>query len=243
MIKNNNRRKRKNLNGNKGGITSTVKKAKARNRNNVIRTNNFPLRVLKNIHSSRKFQSIKYPDQIQSINASPNFNFTTTTTPYLNISTIFGIGSFQANITIYNLFRIVGVKVDIQRVINDQEVDTVYTAGTLSPVFVLFTPNFTSTTPSGNELQSSVAFEADPFVETKQLCAFIYSPILAYNNNVNTTGNVHLYGMWNSLNSNYVNMPGQIGIFPSVTANTATGVHILYQITVSIDCEFSMDYP
>jgi len=242
MIKNI-RKNRNNNNNNKGGINNVVRKAKRKNVNNVIRTNNFPMRVIKNIHSARKFQSIKYPDQIQSINASPNFNFTSTTTPYLNISTIFGIGSFQANITIYNLFRIVGVKVDIQRVITEFEVDTAYTAGTLSPVFVLFTPNFTSTTPSGNELQSSVAYEADPFVMTKQLCSFIYNPILAYNNSVNTTGNVHLYGMWNTLNSNYVNMPGQIGIFPSVTANTATGVHLLYQITVTVDCEFSMDYP
>jgi hypothetical protein len=242
MLKSNKRRNKNS--SNRAGITNVVNKAGKRGvRNRMLKTTNFPLRVMKNIHSSRKFQSIKYPDQIQSINASPNFNFTSTTTPYLNLSTIFGIGSFQANITIYNLFRIVGVKVDVQRIINDQEIDTVYTAGTLSPVFIIFTPNFTSTTPSGNELQSSVAFEVDPFVETKQLCSFRFSPILSYNNNVNTTGNVHLFGMWNSLNSNYVNMPGQIGIFPSVTANTASGVHLLYQISVSIDCEFSMDYP
>jgi hypothetical protein len=220
-----------------------VTKAKKRRNNNVIRTSNFPLRVMKNILSAKKFQAIVYPDQIQSVNASSGFNFTSTTAPYLNLATIFGIGAFQNNISIYNLFRIVGVKVDITRVINSGEIDTVYTAGTLSPVFVIFTPNFTSTTPSGNELQSSVAYKANPFIQTEQQVSFTFPPLLAYNNGVNTTGNVHLFGMWNTLNSNYVNMPGQIGIFPGVTANTASGVHILYQINVTVDCEFGFDYP
>jgi len=229
--------------GNKGGITNLVKKSKTRQKRKIVNTNNYPLRLMKNLHSSRKFQAIKYIDTIQSINASPGFNFTSTTQTYLNVSTIFGITSFQDNLSLYNLFRVVGVKVDVQRVISDQEIDTVYTAGTLSPVFVLFTPNFTSTTTSGNELQCSVAYEVDPFVMTKQLCGFNYSPILSINTTTNTAGNIHLYGLWNTLSGNYVNMPGQIGIFPGITANTASSVHILYIITVTIDCEFSMDYP
>jgi hypothetical protein len=240
-MKSNAFRKRK-LN-NKEGITNTVHKSKKRQKRNLMLTNNFPLRLMKNIHSARKFQAIKYPDSIQSINASPGFNFTSTTATFLNISTIFGLSSFQDNLSLYNLFRVVGVKVDVQRVITELEIDSVYTAGTLSPVFVIFTPNFTSTTTSGNIIQSSVAYEVDPFVTTRQLCGFNFSPILAINTTTNTAGNVFMYGMWNSLSGNYVNMPGQLGIFPSITANTATGVHILYQITVTVDCEFSMDYP
>jgi len=230
-------------NNNKEGITNVVKRSGQRTGRRFTKTTVMPMRLFKNIQSSRKFQAIKYPDTIQSINASPNLNFTSTTAPYLNLSTIFGVGSFQANMTIYNLFRIVDVKVDVNRVITEFEVDSVYTAGTLSPVYVIFAPNFTSTTPSGNELQSSVAFEVDPFVTVRQTCVFEYSPILAYNNSSSSSGNIHLFGMWNVLSSNYTNMPGQLGIFEAITASTATGVHLLYQITVTVDCEFSFDYP
>lgn len=151
--------------------------------------------------------------------------------------------SFTDNLAIYQLFKITGLKLDIQRNISETAYSTVFTTSTIPSVFIAFLPAATSTNSSVNLLQSSSAFEIDPQVTNRQRVSFQYSPLFAYNSGTSAVGSTFLYGMYNILSTNYTNMPGEIAMISNNSTLAASISATLFTVTIYIDCEFAQDYP
>jgi hypothetical protein len=195
--------------------------------------------------SAPKFNAIKYQTSIQSFAGSPQLLFTATVTNYINIATILsGSTVFVDNFNTYTFFKIVGVKIEIQRSIPEAgtAIVGVFASGVLPPLFALFAPSYTSTGALSPLPQCSAAIEFDPFVSERQKGSWNYPPILAYNNATTSIGSIHHYGMWNTLTSNYTNMPGSIQISPPTGGANALTSTNLFMVTITVDVEFACDY-
>jgi hypothetical protein len=228
---------------NQQGITNIVHK-KRRTRRNVVLTSQLPSIVMKNILSSRKFQTLKIPATIGTVTGGTSIQFGSSGNSYFNIASMLAASNgFVDNLAIYQLFRITGLKLDVQRNISESAYSTVFTSSVLPSIFFGFLPAATSTNASVNLLQSSNSFEVDPQVTIRQRVSFTYAPIFSYNTGSNAVGSTFMYGMWNILSNNYTNMPGELAVSSNNTTIAASIAASLYTVTIYIDCEFSQDYP
>jgi hypothetical protein len=225
------------------GINATVHKKNRRNNRNVIKTSMLPSIVQKNLQSARKSQTIKFQTTLTSLIGSNQILFTTTGANYWNIAQIFAASNtFGDNFGTYSIFKILSVKCDIQRIVPENNISTIYPSGNIPSFQSAFLPAYTSTGSFTPLHESSISFETDPFISIPQRVNYSYPPILAYNNTTNAIGSIHHYGMWNTLTSNYTNMPGQLSIQFSQTPGNALTNTQLFNITVYVDCEFALDY-
>jgi hypothetical protein len=197
--------------------------------------------ITKNIMSSTRQLAIKVDAQIQSVVGSASLIWSLSGTASISIASILAASiPFADIVTDYNFFKITGVKMDVQRVLLEQ-VALTYASNTIPTIFLGFIPSLTNTSPVAGALaQSSYAFQVDPLVTTRQRVSFRFPPFFAYNNTTNAAGSTHLYGMFNSFNGDYANMPGEMGL-----SNTSSGnaliVSNLYNVTFYVDCTFASD--
>jgi hypothetical protein len=242
-----NRNRNRNNYGERNGILNTVRKNKRQNNNKqVVLTSQLPMIVRKNVKSAVVKSTIKVQTVIQSFTGSPQYIFQQPLSNNWNIGTILQASdTFGDFLTNYGLFRITGIKMDVQRTVSDAQLILVYPTllGSFPPAFVLFAPNQTSTGASiQNVRESSVTCEIDPFVSTRQRVSFNFPPMFCYNNSSTAIGSTHAYGMWNSLTSSYINMPGELLVASTNTSVNAVSTTPIYAVTAYIDCEFAYDY-
>jgi len=201
---------------------------------------------MKSIMSSKKTQTIKLTTSVTGVTSGNGFQFAASSAPYWNISTILNASaSFSDMLADYTLFRITGVKADINRIISDSNIPSIYPTGVLPPFFLLFQPNFTSVGGLTPLNQSSAAFQVDPTITEKQRVAFNFEPIFSQNSSSTYLQNAnHFYGMWNAVTgtSSISNMPGQLSMIPVDNVSTATTNTPLYSLTVYVDVEFAGDF-
>jgi len=236
----NNNKQRNGFNSNTGILATAKKSHIKKGRRQVVQTTQLPQIVYKNLLSSFKRNTIKIVQNISTVTSSNVLVFTNTGTGFNNISQILSASApFTDQLGYYSLFRITGVKLDVNR-LQSENISSVFANGLFPPVFLAFLPMYTSTTPSTNLPESSIAFEVDPLISTRQRVAYTFPPHLTIP--LSTSNVAHMYGMWNALGNNYTTMPGEIAVVTPASTGSALSIAYLYQITISIDVEFACDY-
>jgi len=233
-------------NNNNQGIVSIVRRQGGRKRQAATKVSVYPEIIMKNIMSAKSFTAVKVQTTVSTSAGSTLAIFGSTGAGFWNIGNILNTSlPFQDSAAKYTLFRITGIKIDVQRIIpqSGTQISGVFLNGTIPPLFSLFAPTYTSTNPLTALPQCSAAVEFDPFVESRQRASFSIEPIFAYSNSSTQIGNNHLYGMWNILSAtNFINMPGSMQIlFPAYIAAALT-TSVLYTYSVTVNCEFACDY-
>ncbi len=232
------------MNNNRDGILNIVHKTR-RNKRQIMITSQLPQMVMKNLLSAKSFNSIKSTTSIGTAIGSPQWLFTSTGTNYWNIAQILASSTvFVDSLAKYTLFRITGVKVEIQRTLPEAgtAISGIFASATVPPIFALFSPTYTTTGSLPPLPQCSTSIQYDPFVMDRQRGSFNFPPIFAYNNNSTSAGSQHMYGQWNTLGALYTNMPGSVQISPPVGGSNALTATIYWTCTVTVDCEFACDY-
>lgn len=200
-----------------------------------------PKIITKNILSSKKYLTCKYPFTINSVNAAATVATSLSVGPYITIAQALAqIPTFTSQIARYGLWRITGVKLDVQRIITETEISLVYTNGVMPTIFCMFSPGTTGTSSGISSQNLSNSVEVDGLLTERQRMNFLFPPLFAYSSSGTSSGSQHMYGMWNVLNTNYTNIPGEI-VVQTNNSTLASSANPLYTATIYIDVEFAQD--
>ncbi len=204
-----------------------------RNRNN----NNVIARITRNVMTPLITKVVQLRDQIQSRTGSTSLWFTSAGSSYYNLNNILGSGDFTSAAGLYQLCKMVKLKISINRIISDAGVLNVYTTGVLPMLYVAYFPAITSN-PASNIQNVENALRIAPYevaetsrewtIPSMQAVGLLDNNIVAFD----PTRFFQINGV--------KTVPGQLQVSTASTnASTTTN---LWDINIAIEFVFAAPY-